>query len=97
MHRYQSGVKIKEATGLFLLLLNLFKFDAWASVWKTIYIRKEHYHNERLIAHEMCHIGQIKADGWYWQPIKYLYYTVRYGYKNNPYEVEARKAEDKVL
>jgi hypothetical protein len=44
-----------------------------------------------LLQHEMVHIRQ-QLDGWligfY---IKYLYYQWKYGYWNNPYEVEARK------
>lgn len=86
--------KIKVAKGISLKVLNLFNFDAWTSNWNTIYIREKYKDDKKLIAHEMCHIEQIKKDGRLWQPIKYAYYLIRYGYKNNPYEVEARKAEE---
>jgi len=85
--------RIKEAKGLSLWLLNLFNFDAWASNWNTIYIRKEYINDGNLIRHELTHIKQIEKDGRFWQPIKYMYYLVRYGYKNNPYEIEARANE----
>lgn len=49
--------------------------------------------NERLLRHEKVHIDQ-QIRGWiigfY---IKYFYYNWKYGYDNNPYEIEARKAE----
>lgn len=46
--------------------------------------------NEKLLRHEMVHIEQQKRGwliGFY---IKYFYYQWKYGYYNNPYEVEAR-------
>ena len=49
--------------------------------------------DKKLIAHEMVHIKQ-QLRGWligfY---IKYIYYQIRYGYENNPYEIEARNNE----
>ena len=46
-------------------------------------------HSDELIRHEKVHIQQ-QLDGWiigfY---IKYVYYHFRYGYENNPYEIEA--------
>ena len=44
-----------------------------------------------LLRHEMVHIEQQKRGwliGFY---IKYLYYNWKYGYWDNPYEVEARR------
>ena len=49
---------------------------------------------EKLYKHEKMHIEQVKRDGRFKFIIKYLYYTIRYGYKNNPYEIEAREAEN---
>lgn len=51
------------------------------------YITAKHYN------HEACHIEQVKRDGRLKFIVKYLYYNIKYGYKNNPYEVEARKYE----
>ena len=48
---------------------------------------------DHLVKHEKVHIKQ-QLRGWligfY---VKYLYYNIRYGYWNNPYEVEARQGE----
>lgn len=48
---------------------------------------------EKLFKHENTHIEQVKRDGKFKFLIKYIWYLLRYGYKNNPYEVEARQAE----
>ena len=39
------------------------------------------------------HIEQVKRDGRLKFIVKYLFYNIKYGYKNNPYEIEAREAE----
>ncbi|ATN93410.1 hypothetical protein [Pseudoalteromonas phage J2-1_QLiu-2017] len=83
--------KVKEATGLVLWLLDLFGMVGWTSVWDVIYIKKEQIGNKTLIRHEQVHAWQIQRDGRVVQPIKYLYYTLKYGYRNNPYEIEARQ------
>ncbi len=49
--------------------------------------------SEELRRHEEKHIEQWKRGWWIGFLIKYLYYNLRYGYRNNPYEIEARKAE----
>lgn len=50
------------------------------------------YLDKKLIAHEEAHAEQWKKDPWLFH-IKYLYYLFTVGYWDNPYEVEARKAE----
>ena len=47
--------------------------------------------NPKWIAHENHHKVQWKRDGIIKFALKYLWYQIRYGYKNNPYEVEARE------
>ena len=68
------------------------KFNGLA-VWPFIFFDKE-IPDRSLIEHEKIHIRQ-QLKGWligfY---IKYLYFNFRYGYKRNPYEVEAYKHED---
>ena len=41
-----------------------------------------------LLAHEMTHVRQWQDDRWF--PLRYCLATLRYGYRDNPYEVEAR-------
>ena len=83
--------EVVEAKGLVLKGLNFFGFAGWTSNWGKIYIRPDQINNVRLINHEQVHAMQIQRDGVLWQPIKYGFYLLKYGYRNNPYEVEARK------
>lgn len=86
--------KHKLATGLIKTYMNLNGFKGWTSFWDTIYyIDKESLNNESLRKHEMAHIEQIKKEGKIKFSVKYLYYSIKYGYLNNSYEIEARKAE----
>jgi hypothetical protein len=49
--------------------------------------------DERWLKHELCHIKQYKENGTILFLIKYLWESIRKGYYNNKYEVEARAAE----
>ena len=73
--------------------MKLCGFQGWTSFWNVIYLDPDHMDDEKLIRHEMKHIEQIQAEGRLKFAVKYVYYTIRHGYWNNPYEVEARKAE----
>lgn len=46
-----------------------------------------------LYNHELVHIEQVRREGRIKFICKYLFYNMKYGYYNNPYEVEARKGE----
>lgn len=48
-----------------------------------------------MYKHELCHVEQIKREGRLKFIFKYLYYNIKYGYINNPYEVEAREYASK--
>lgn len=43
-----------------------------------------------LLAHELVHVRQWRDDALF--PLRYSLATLRHGYWNNPYEVEAREA-----
>lgn len=47
---------------------------------------------EQLFRHELEHIYQIERIGFFKFYITYLYYNFKVGYRNNPYEIEARNA-----
>lgn len=49
--------------------------------------------NERLFRHENTHWQQYKRMGLFGFYLTYLWYQIKYGYINNPMEIEARKAE----
>lgn len=42
-----------------------------------------------LFRHEMQHVYQVLQTGWIKFYLKWLWYTWRRGYKQNPYELEA--------
>ena len=42
-----------------------------------------------LVAHELVHFDQFKKLGVVVYGVKYWYFHFRYGYKNNPFEIEA--------
>lgn len=43
--------------------------------------------------HELAHIKQFQQNGILLFTLKYLWYSIRYGYSKNPFEIEARQAE----
>ena len=59
---------------------------------------KEHFlRDEKWMRHEMCHIRQFKRFGPAGFCVRYLWESIRHGYFNNKYEVEARRAEEPFL
>ena len=50
--------------------------------------------DERWVKHELCHIKQFAAHGYFLFVVKYLWESLRKGYYNNRFEVEAREAEE---
>ena len=64
---------------------------------KTIHLygsTKENFiKDERWLKHELCHVKQFETHGYLPFVIKYLWESLRVGYYNNKFEVEAREAE----
>lgn len=64
---------------------------------KTIHLhnisRKEFLGDKRLLRHELCHVRQYREHGFIGFLVKYLYESMRKGYYNNKFEIEARQAE----
>lgn len=86
-------MKIKRARGLIAVYMRLCGFKGWASFWDTVYLMPGSDTDASLIRHEARHLKQIERDGRMVFAVKYLYWLARYGYRNNPYEIEARAAE----
>ena len=64
-------------------------------IWPFIFFNGEPSSGIRF--HEHIHADQIKRHGvirWY---IRYIYCCVRYGYRDNPFEIEARNRTDAFL
>ena len=49
--------------------------------------------NDSWVKHEICHIQQFEQHGFFPFIIKYVWESMRSGYYNNKYEIEARLAE----
>ena len=84
---------IRTASGLILRYMKACGFQGWASFWGVIYMAPGYELHQGLIRHERKHLEQMQRDGKLVYLIKYSYWLLRYGYKMNPYEVEARAAE----
>lgn len=83
-------MKVKEAKGLFKLFLSTFDYGAITMPWQTVYVRSDRLNDSGLILHESIHIEQMQREGAIAFTVKYLWYSLKYGYWNNPYEIEAR-------
>ncbi len=59
--------------------------------------KEKFLHNKRWLAHELCHVQQFQQHGFFPFLIKYGWESLRKGYYNNKFEVEARKAEESVV
>jgi hypothetical protein len=57
-----------------------------------VFILRERLDDAALIEHERCHWRQAKRMGVARWAITYLWYNLRYGYRDNPLEKEARAA-----
>ena len=47
---------------------------------------------DELFRHELQHVYQIKSLGYFKFFYRYIKYSIKYGYKQNPYEIDARTA-----
>lgn len=67
-------------------------------VGKTIHLcnipKDEFLNDSRLLKHEMCHVRQYRQHGFFIFIMKYLWQSIVHGYYNNPFEKEARAAEN---
>jgi len=67
-------------------------------IGKTIHLHNvssQHFlADEKWVKHESCHLEQFRKNGTFIFILKYLWESIRHGYYNNKYEVEARKAEE---
>ena len=90
---------IKENSWLAKIAAKKLKADSVAMVLgKTIHLyntnKANFLNDEQWLKHELCHIKQFAAHGYFLFVVKYLWESLRKGYYNNRFEVEAREAED---
>ena len=94
----QMNIRIKENSFLALLAAKKLKANRVAMViGKTIHLhntsREVFLNDQRWLKHELVHIEQYKKHGLLKFLTLYLWYSMKYGYYNNPFEVEAREKE----
>ena len=67
-------------------------------IGKTIHLhntaKQEFLNDKKWVKHELCHVKQFQENGYIIFIVKYLLESIRHGYYNNRYEVEAREAEN---
>ena len=56
------------------------------ALWRTIFVRSDDA-SEDLLTHELCHVWQAQH-----RPLAQLWAWLRYPYRANPFEREARAA-----
>lgn len=83
-------MKIVSTNWFFNWFLKTTKYSAITMPWSTVYILPEQLSNKGLLAHEKVHLDQIAKVGPLKFTILYLWYNLKYGYWNNPLEIEAR-------
>ena len=83
---------IRPARHVLRLLLRLGGFAGITLPW-GIYLLREQLGNERLIRHELAHVAQIRRYGVVGFYARYIALWLRHGYRNHPFEIEAREAE----
>jgi len=63
------------------------RFDGYAFYGAVLLRKSLAETSDDLVTHELCHIWQLQHH-----PIRMPLSYLRYGYRNNPYEIEAREA-----
>jgi hypothetical protein len=79
-----DGVRVVLAPWLFRLP-GLRRYQGYA-LWRTILLRRSDA-SEDLLTHELCHIWQMQH-----RPLESMLAWLRYRYRENPFEREARRA-----
>jgi hypothetical protein len=58
------------------------------TLWRTIALAHGVTLDPELLLHELRHVDQFQGD-WAF-PLRYLWNSLRHGYRDNPYEADAR-------
>ena len=96
-----ANYKIKENSWLARIAAKkLGKKDVAMVLGNTIHLWKtpeaDFLKDEKWVKHELCHVDQYKRYGFLDFLVRYLWESMRKGYYNNKYEIEARSAEENI-
>lgn len=91
---------IKENSWLAKIAALKLRKDSVAIVFgKTIHLHNtrkvDFLEDKKWLRHELCHVAQYSQHGFFGFILKYLYESLRHGYYNNRFEIEARKESEK--
>src|ERR1700687_2174083 len=59
------------------------------TLWKTVFVAPTTVLDAELLLHELRHVHQFLQHQAF--PVRYLWQSMRYGYRRNSYEVDARR------
>lgn len=95
----QSNIQIKENSWRARLAARMMNASNMAIVFgDTIHIwgvtKNEFLQNKNWVKHELKHIEQYQQHGYFGFLAKYVWESIRHGYYNNKFEIEAREAEE---
>ncbi|MGH7664975.1 MAG: hypothetical protein ACRENI_11870 [Gemmatimonadaceae bacterium] len=62
---------------------------AGITLWRTIFVSSERSASPELLLHELRHVHQFETCSFF--PLHYLWETLRVGYRQNRFEVDARE------
>ena len=79
-----EGVRVVVAPWFFRI--PGFRRYAGYALWRTILLKRASASDD-LITHELCHIWQMQH-----RPLHVMWAWLTHRYRNNPYELEARRA-----
>lgn len=93
-----EGIRIRENSWLAGIAARKLRVRGVAMVLgKTIHLHntttEQFLKSKRWVRHELCHIRQFHEHGFVPFIFKYLWESLKHGYYNNKYEIEARAAE----
>ncbi|WP_126969736.1 DUF4157 domain-containing protein [Gynurincola endophyticus] len=91
-------IRIKEKSFIAWVAAKVLNADQMAMVLgKTIHLHntsmEEFLADKRWFNHELKHIEQFEQHGFFPFLFKYTIESIKNGYQNNKYEIEARQAE----
>jgi len=84
-------IKIQHASGVIKWFLRMTGYQGFTTLWRVVHIMPGYLQDNELIEHELAHCRQMERDGRAVFLVKYSWWFLRYGYEQNPYEVQARK------
>ncbi len=58
------------------------------TTWRTVWLADDVPLDPELLLHEVRHVAQFESDPLF--PLRYLWFSLRRGYTDNPYEADAR-------